>query len=94
MRRERREAGTSECGPCSSGRFGLLYRGKEQVSFVCNAVRARQIICMCVETRLRKLHTGSGHTVGDKDIHPDAALRPCPGLLTEETGTRTCSNVS
>lgn len=81
-------AGTTECGPCSSGRFGLLYQGKEQVSFVCSAVRARQIICMCVETRLRKPHTGSGHTVEDKDIHPDAALRPCPGLLTEETGTQ------
>lgn len=54
MQRERRVAGTTECGPCNSGHFGLLYQGKEQVSFVCNAVRARQIVCMCVETRLRK----------------------------------------
>lgn len=43
---------------------------------------------VCGDKTEKAVHTGSGHTVEDKDVHPDAALQPCPGLLTEETGTQ------
>lgn len=41
------------------------------MSFVCDAVRARQTVCMCVDKNEKAGHTGLGHSVEDMSVDPE-----------------------